>query len=396
MKHIFQLFFICITLSVSSSSAVFANNIQVQLLQHNISLPIWQLPESTIDFDNAQQKKQFKTLHELFASTPFNALRDSLLVQQQKMSLNDWLLYQVINDYSSQLQQQWNPAFPVEVINWFILNQLNKDARIGWTKKQFALFVKINEEIFEAPIIEEDGSHFINLSAIDRQKKKTKAQAIYLANFTPNPQGDFFSFALSQLPNIPSKNTKKKLLFKYKNQQYAINFTTDANIPLLFKNYPLLHETAYFDVPLSPITKTSLLKELNIILAGFSNEEKLAFLATLSRSAFQYKEDGEFFGFSKPMVADEVFFYPYSDCEDRSALFFNLVKELLPYPQLVIAFPDHISIAVAFPSKHGRPILYNGKKYYICDPTGPANNSEIGTFPPDYKNTPYSILMHWE
>ena len=82
------------------------------------------------------------------------------------------------------------------------------------------------------------------------------------------------------------------------------------------------------------------------------------------------------------MIADEVFFYPYSDCEDRSALFYALVRELLDLPMIVVAFPDHLTVAVSLEEElPGAVISYQGRRYYICDPTGPVNSSEIGIFP---------------
>ena len=46
---------------------------------------------------------------------------------------------------------------------------------------------------------------------------------------------------------------------------------------------------------------------------------KAELLAAFTRSSFAYKEDKEYFGYSKPMVAEEVFLYP-----------FRTVKTVLP------------------------------------------------------------------
>ena len=47
------------------------------------------------------------------------------------------------------------------------------------------------------------------------------------------------------------------------------------------------------------------------------------------------------------MIPDEVLHYPVSDCEDRSALYFALVRDLLNLPVVAIAYNDHLSVAVA-------------------------------------------------
>jgi len=92
------------------------------------------------------------------------------------------------------------------------------------------------------------------------------------------------------------------------------------------------------------------------------------------------------------MVADELFFYAFSDCEDRSALFFSLVKELLGLPMIVIAYEDHLSIAVSSTGLMGSTIAYNGKRFVFCDPTGPRLSSTIGKIPKGYENQDFKII----
>jgi hypothetical protein len=119
-------------------------------------------------------------------------------------------------------------------------------------------------------------------------------------------------------------------------------------------------------------------------------------LVSFTRSSFQYREDKDYFGYSKPMIADEVFHYPFSDCEDRSALFFRLVKETVDLPMIIVAFPDHLTIGVALDEEIGEPISYRGRNYYICDPTGPVNSTDIGVFPNGYRNSDFEIIGNYK
>ena len=68
-------------------------------------------------------------------------------------------------------------------------------------------------------------------------------------------------------------------------------------------------------------------------------------------------------------------------------------------PLLVIALPDHLSIAVAMetpPTRSGNIIKHNGRKYYFCDPTGPFNAHHIGTLPKEYRSSTYEILSAYK
>ena len=160
--------------------------------------------------------------------------------------------------------------------------------------------------------------------------------------------------------------------------------------------YPVLREDYYLETPLSDTLARTLYPYLSAQLAGKNEWQATEFLAAFTRSAFQYKEDKVHFGCSKPMVAEELFLYPYSDCEDRTALFFNLVNELLGLPMLLIAYPDHLTIAVALPHRKGNYIRHEGRNYYFCDPTGPVGSHRVGVVPKGYENTAYKILKSYE
>ena len=96
------------------------------------------------------------------------------------------------------------------------------------------------------------------------------------------------------------------------------------------------------------------------------------------------------------MVAEEVFLYPYSDCEDRSALYVRLVQELLGLPMIILAYPDHLTVGVALPQTKGGFVRYKSKAYYICDPTGPANSAVVGEVPEGYEDTPFDIIKEYK
>ena len=60
---------------------------------------------------------------------------------------------------------------------------------------------------------------------------------------------------------------------------------------------------------------------------------------------------------------------------------------------IIVAFPDHLTVAVALDQPIGPSIKYKGKKFYIVDPTGPSNSSEIGRVPKGYEKQSFEILM---
>ena len=113
------------------------------------------------------------------------------------------------------------------------------------------------------------------------------------------------------------------------------------------------------------------------------------------QTAFDYKTDEQQFGYEKYFYPEEVIAYPYSDCEDRSALFAWLVTEYTDAEVVGLQYEGHLATAVCFGNDvniSGDRFLYAGKRYYVCDPT--YINASIGMTMPQFKNvTPEIIKM---
>ena len=110
------------------------------------------------------------------------------------------------------------------------------------------------------------------------------------------------------------------------------------------------------------------------------------------QTAFQYQTDQEQFGYERPLFGDETFYYPYSDCEDRSILFSILVRELLGLDIVLLHYPHHLATAVNFGDEevYGSYFSINGQKYVISDPT--YINAPVGECMPQFQNSSAEIV----
>ena len=309
---------------------------------------------------------------------------------KKEYELNDWLFYELTRDAVENIAAHQAKKQRV-LLRWVLLNLAGYDCRLTYQKNRVYLNLYTTEQLFEMPMIEENGRLYANLS--ENEYKGAKVNSLYIADYAANPGGRSFSFSPEKLPKFPSEIVKKSVTFTYDDTPYTIDVAYDKMPIEVMRGYPYLSDKEYFSVPLSPAAQASLYPQLREIIAGKSEWEALSVLASFTRSAFAYKIDEQQFGKSRPMIPEEVFYYPYSDCEDRCALFYVLTKELLGLPQLVLTFDDHVSIAVA-PSHdaEGDALLYADRKYYIIDPTGPSNSSRIGYFPRGYKERAFEIM----
>lgn len=323
-------------------------------------------------------------------SDDFQGILTQLHKYKKGLNLNDWLFYELIH----KTLEECFPSFNMnqnELISWYLLNESGYDTRLSYLNNNIWIYCYTKEEMFEVSMIQDEGRLFVNLSETRRKEEKFEAE-VYLLDYNPSIGNKLFSFNLLDLPSFNPKRKTVDLDFTYFEKTVKLSFEIDMALIQLMKDYPFISEEDYLKVPFSSVVSESLIPVLKKEIVGLSEKEVLEFLVSFTRKAFDYKEDHETFGKSKPMIAEEVFFHRFSDCEDRCALFYNLCKEILDIPMLVIALPDHLTIAVASKEKLGNGLNHKGKVYYFCDPTGPFNTSKIGTLPKEYQNCTYQIL----
>jgi len=251
------------------------------------------------------------------------------------------------------------------------------------------------DALFEVPMITSGERRYVNLTAALSPRKRS-ARSLSLHPIRPLPNGEHLSFELVSLPTFEPNVQPRTFRFRYEGELHTISGLSDRTIAAWMNDYPFFDEGRYVETPMSPTTGQRLLAELRPLIAGKSEGDALALLAAFTRSAFEYKEDKVSFGYSKPMIADEVLYYPVSDCEDRSALYFTLVRDLLDLPVVAIAYDDHLSVAVASAELTGKGFSHDGLYYLVCDPTGPKNSTAIGNPPYGYENKTFEVVASYK
>lgn len=388
-KKIFISLLLCGVLAVAKATKIST----ISVLFYSEVLNLQYHPNMVMDVHLSTKEQDMVQYYENMETADFHVLIEALQKQKSNFQLNDWLYYELMTAALDQIFEN-KSNLQKTLTSWFLLSKSGYDTRLTYLQNRAYLYVYTEDELFDVPMIEEDQRKFVNLTSL--HKKRNKQSMLYMLNFVANKQGRAFSFSLQQFPSFQTQPLERELEFMNGNIYHQLKVQTDYTIVELMKKYPVIAEQQYLETPLSPLIQQSLLPQLQAKIKGKSDKDALKLLVAFTRSAFHYKEDKEYFGRSKPMIADEVFYYKYSDCEDRSALFYTLVRSLLDLPMLIVAFPDHLSIAVELEQSVGKAIPYQGKNYYLCDPTGPLNSNEIGGFPKGYERKPYEIIGHYD
>ena len=160
-----------------------------------------------------------------------------------------------------------------------------------------------------------------------------------------------------------------------------------------YKNYPSCEYSVYAKAAVNPEVANTLLSSLAPLVKGKSETEAANILINFVQTAFQYATDDEQFGYEKPFFVEELFYYPYSDCEDRAVLYSYLVKNLLGLDVVFLDYPNHIATAVRFNENvSGDYLMVGGQKYTVCDPT--YIGATIGMTMPVYKSVAAKVLKY--
>lgn len=149
----------------------------------------------------------------------------------------------------------------------------------------------------------------------------------------------------------------------------------------------------YFASPISIEAQQIFNTKLEEIKSQYSPVQFIDIILNFVQTAFEYKTDEDQFGYEKYFYPEEVIGYPYSDCEDRSALFTWLVTNYTDAQVVGLQYEGHLATAVYFGENvniNGDAFIYGGKKYYVCDPT--YINASIGMTMPQFKDVMPKIV----
>ncbi len=335
-------------------------------------------------------------IHDFFHSlleAHYHPLLKDLESKKDSLQLNDWMYYYLLRNAIDALWP-WAEPLPRELAAWFLMSMSGFDTRLAFDEQAAELYLWIEEPLYDLPMLCLYGRTYYHIPV--PLQYPVLVQSKYVHPLAPMPGGRALSIDWVQKPLLPARPQARTVSFSTRDSLYVLSVLTDVSWVQLLAQQPIREESTYFFAPISPVLYQSLIPQLKRIMQGKDLRARLEILLAMTRSAFTYQEDEACLGRNWPMTPDEVFFYPCSDCEDRAVLFYQLAKELLGLPIAVISFSDHVTIGVATPWSCRDYVLWQGQPYCICDPTGPAQSTQMGRWPPGYENRPFQVMLAWQ
>ncbi len=397
MKPIFKVSLISLLLLIQANvySQDRTGKVRLEFADDVVNL---QLDESVaIDVPELLTQQAVKQFYATLNNAHYQTLIDSLVSFKETHQLNDWLYYQLVRKSAQAFSPKEENYSRYTLYKWFLMAKSGYDARVALTTDKVIFYVYSNEDVSDIPYFMIDDKKYVTLNYHDYAKADLNQDPPMPVAITIPGASASFSYKVTRMPDFkPEGYFLKELTFNYDNKPYFFEVKLSKDVQALFKNYPVVDFESYFNIPLTKETYSSLIPLLKKNIKGMDQKKGVDYLMNFTRYAFLYETDEHNFGTEKRMSPGETLFSKYSDCDDRAALFFYLVKEIYNLPMIALLYPTHINVAVQFNKPVGTPIVYKGKFYSECEPTPQGEDLQIGQVSTKLRNVPYQIVYHYE
>jgi hypothetical protein len=342
-------------------------------------------------------EQAIREFHQSLSKADSEPVMTALLDYKEKHELNDWLYYQLIRKTAQQLSPKAENYNRYTLYKWFLLSKSGYDARLAINEDQIIFYVRNSEDISDIPFFMIGNKKYMCLNVHDYGKSFDKAAAYKPVNVIIPEAKNAFSYKVTRMPDFnPDGYIEKDLEFNYQQKSYHFKVKLNPEVQQIFANYPGVDFESYFNIPLSRETYQSLIPLLKENVKDMKQKKGVDYLMRFTRYAFLYEKDEEHFGKEKRLSPEQTLLYDQSDCDDRAALFFYLVKEIYDLPMIALLYPTHITMAVGFDKPLGNYIVYKGKKYSVCEPTPQKENLRIGQLSANLKNQSYQVVYSYD
>ena len=359
----------------------------------NISTP----PLTQVSFQKPISASTITHFYEAMENAGLSDVTTVLLQYRKKQQPDDWMFYQLIRSTAENLSPKADDYERYTLYKWYFLLQTGYDALLAITPQKMLLYVQSPEEVFEIPFRKRDEKQYVCLNYHDYSPLDFSKEHFSEVRLGISATPRSFTYKITKLPQFQLQQyTVKEIQFDYYQKDYHFKVLVNEQVQKLFANYPVVDYRYYFEMPLSPITYGSLIPLLKDQIKKMNTKKGVDYLMRFTRYAFPYASDTKIHGREKRLTPEQTLLYEYSDCEDRAAFFFYLVKEIYNLPMIVLQYPDHITVAVQFDNQVGNAIVYKGQSYTICEATPQRHDLRMGQAPQHLRKTAYEVVYEYQ
>jgi hypothetical protein len=306
-------------------------------------------------------------------------------VIKEQLNLNDWGMYQLINQFSARISPNNNNT--KILYNWFLMTVSGFQSRLAYSEKANRLYLLVPSvnNVFGCQFLKFNGQEYYFIGNIGEE-----VGSVLTYDEEYGDAKKRMNLAVTKPPSFQEKYVTKKLTFSPDFPEMELN--VPQNEMAFYATYPQTDFYVTMSAPMNPGMKEALMNYFGKYAQGKNPVETVAILLEFTQKAFPYKTDQAQFGYEKWDFPDEIFYYPFSDCDDRAALLSWLVYNIAGLDVIGILFPGHVSTAVLFPNEvPGDFVVSKQKKYTICD--GTFIGAPVGRCMPQFAGKSGDIIL---
>jgi hypothetical protein len=316
--------------------------------------------------------------------TNFSALINQLLQYKNMLGLNDWGYYLLVKQTAQKITLPDPNA--QHLLTWFLLTRSGYRAKISYADDKTSIIIPTDQILY--------GMNYLTINQVNYYFLDPIGSNVIHSYARDYPDATrLFNFNIEKALNLGNTSEEKVFSFTYVDKTFQVKVDLNQDVIAFYKDYPLVNMNVYFDAAVERMAVESLGESLLPLLKPMSEAEKVNFLLKFVQTAFPYKVDQEQFGKEKYFFAEELFYYPYSDCEDRSVLFAFLVEELLNMKVIGLGYDGHVATAVHFSDQagvEGSYFIFRNDKFIVADPT--FINAPAGMAMPQYSGSQAEVI----
>lgn len=310
------------------------------------------------------------------SAVDYKGVLDYFQAYSKRFILSDWGLYSMILRIA---ELNFTDDNNRNLFVWFQLVQLGFDARIMFDDYNVYITLPFNQVFYGKTYFEFGEQRYYLMSR--------KASGSLMTHKNQHESANR-SMTLYSIENqvYPENLNLRSFSFRFNGEMHNVAVPFSKDRVEFYNTIPQTELGFYFNQKLPKPLLNELKNALMPVLNEMSNDrDRVRYLYAMVCQGIQYQTDAEQFNKEKFCFFDEVLFYPFADCEDRTFLLNSLIKELLGLKTVGLNYPGHVAMAVLLENTDSREALIavSGENFVFCDPT--YIGADLGMMPDIYK-----------
>jgi hypothetical protein len=317
------------------------------------------------------------------SGSAYNDFLSGCIGLRAKLSLCDWGYLEMVKTITKNIFGS-STSNEAVFLQTYVLSQTGYKIRLAQVEKsQLVLLINTDFDIYSHMFLKiDDEKYFL----IDSRATEIEVLSCGFSNEQP------ISLSIDAEQLADNEESQPKLFTSKAFPVETAKIGVNKKLIEFYNSYPHCDWKIYANAPLSETIKKNLYPILKHAIKGKSEAEAANMLINFVQTAFEYKTDEDQFGYERSFFSEEVFFYPYSDCEDRAILFSILIRDLLHLKVVLLHYPNHLATAVHFTEDlQGDFLNVNDEKFLVCDPT--YIGAPIGDAMPQFKEIQAEVVI---